>query len=113
MKRIAVVLGLLAVIGLFPAGVGAQTKTKPAGKTGSSSGQTTSANTPANRDEAKRLHEQLQQLQRELKEHEHLLKEARKAKDHQAAELQQREITRIKDEIKRVEQRLSELQHGR
>jgi peptidoglycan hydrolase CwlO-like protein len=115
MKRAAVILGLVTAIGVFPAGLGAQGKTKPAGKTGGTSGQTTTSNPPSagNREEAKRLHEQLQQLQRELKDHEHLLKDARKAKDHQAAELQQREIKRIQEEIKRVEQKIHELSHGR
>ena len=110
MKRIAVVLGLLAAIGLFPADLGAQGKAKPAGKTGGTSGQTTAANAPANgnREEVERLH----QLQRELKEHQQLLKDAKKAKDREAVELQQREIKRIQDEIKRLEQHIRDHQHG-
>ncbi len=114
MKRIAVLLGLLAVIGLFPAGLGAQGKTKPTGaKQGGGSGQTSNPPATGNHEEIRRLQEQLHQLQRELKDHQHLLKEAQKNKDRQAAELQQREIRRIQEEIRRVEQKIRELSHGR
>jgi hypothetical protein len=105
MKRVAVLLGFLAVVALLPASAAGQGRPRPPVGGGPS--------TTDNRPEIQQLRQQLEQLHEELREHELLLREAMRARDRRAADLQHREIRRINSEIDRLARRLHDALRGR
>jgi TolA-binding protein len=113
MRRVAVLIGFLAMVVLLPSRAAAQAKPKPPAGGHSGSAGTTTTTSPENREELQQLRQQLQQLQHDVKAHEQLLKDAQRAHDRQAVELQQRELKRLKSEIERLDKRLRDLSHGR
>ncbi len=116
MKRMAVVLGLVALVGVFPTSAAAQARVRPGtGGAGSTVGQTTgNPQTPQERrQELQQLRQQLQRLQQQLRQHEAALRAARRDGDRTAAERENQAIRRLKTEIERVQNRIRLLTRGR
>jgi len=105
MKRVTILLGLLAVVALLPASAAGQGRPIPPARGGPASTDS--------RPDLQQLRQQLEQLHQELRDHEQLLREAIRAHDRRAAEFQHREIRRINAEIDRLERRLHDALRGR
>lgn len=117
MKRVVVVLGLVAIIGMSPAGLAAKGRVQAIGQRPGQTGDITIGQSSGDRQqlraELERLRQELQRLQRELKAHEKALHEAQRAHDRVAAERESSIIKHIKDEIERIQHRIRELSHGK
>lgn len=101
MKRLVVILGLLAMVGTLPVSASAAQDRR--------TGQTSDQNSV----ELARLKEQLKKLQLELREHEQALREARRAGDRVAAAREASIIRKLKDEIAKIQKKIRELSRGR